>query len=397
MNTIDPNDVELDESLVRQLVAIRRHLHRHPELSFQEHATCSYIIERLAAWGIPYQRIGDTGVFVDIIGESGDGPHIGIRADIDALPIEERTGLPFASEQPGVMHACGHDGHTTILLGTVFQLNRLKDRLSGRVRCVFQPGEELEGAAAQLIQLGVLDNPRVDAMLALHLWPHLPFGTIGVKYGTITASCDDFSMEILGKGGHSARPHQGIDAIAVSGHLLQAISLLVTKANNPVDPVVVHVGKIQGGTASNVIADRVVMEGTVRALTQETRERVKQQLQSLAENVAKTYGAKASIRYSDGYCPVVNDERVTGMLEQSAKVLLGAGHVHVLPVPSMGADDFGAFAEQVPSSYFRLGIRQADQPCFDLHHPEFQFADEIIPVGVRVFTWTVLNGLQKGM
>ncbi|MFY0545636.1 M20 metallopeptidase family protein [Brevibacillus sp. H7] len=396
MGTFTVADVEVKPDLAARLIEIRRHLHRYPELSFQEFQTFEYIASCLKGWGIPYRQVGETGIAVDIIGEKGEGPHIGIRADIDALPIEEKTGLPYASCHPGVMHACGHDGHTAILLGTAYQLYHRRKEWAGRVRCIFQPGEEADGAAQRMIDQGVLEHPRIDGMLGLHLWPHLPHGTVGVKYGAVTASCDDFVIEIEGKGGHSARPHQSVDAIAISAQVLQALSVLVTKGNNPVDPVVVHVGKIQGGTASNVVADRVVMEGTARAVALETRRKLKSQLIQWAESIAASFGGKATVQYTEGHPPVINDERMTRALEESAAEILGPGSVRLLKEPSMGADDFGAFAEKVPSTYFRLGVGQEGRPVYDLHHPQFQFDDSIIPIGVKVLVWTVLSRLQKG-
>jgi amidohydrolase len=389
--------IRVNNQLFEQLVDIRRHLHQYPELSFREFQTCAYIEGILKSWDIPFTRIGETGIMVDIIGEEGGGPHIGIRADIDALPIEEKTGLPFSSASPGVMHACGHDGHTAILLGAVYQLQQNKQLLSGRVRCIFQPGEEADGAARKLMDLGVLDNPRVDAMLALHLWPHLPHGTVGIKYGAITASCDDFVITIEGRGGHSARPHQAIDAIAIGAQILQALPSLVTKGTNPVEPVVVHVGKIHGGTAGNVVADQVVLEGTARAVTRETRAALKRQVVNLSIKMAESLGGTASVQYIDSHPAVINDEQITRALEESAIDLLGGEQVVRLKEPSMGADDFGSFAETVPSVYFRLGTAQSDQPIYDLHHPQFQFADSIIPIGVELFTYAILSRLQKGV
>ncbi|MBI0581186.1 amidohydrolase [Neobacillus cucumis] len=389
--------IQVSEEVTQKLIEIRRHLHQHPELSFQEYNTCGYIARVLEEWGIPYNRIGETGIFVDIIGGNRQGPHIGIRADIDALPIQEQTELPFSSANPGVMHACGHDGHTTILLGTVYQLHRLRDKFSGRVRCIFQPGEEADGAAQQLINLGLLKNPTVDAMLALHLWPHLPHGTIGIKYGAITASCDDFTVEIEGKSGHSARPHQAIDAITISSQIIQSLHTLVTKSSNPVEPVVVHIGKINGGTASNIVADKVVLEGTSRAVTFETRKRLKSQLINLCENIAKSFGGKATVHYKDGHPPVINSEWVTKAVEECAAELFGSEKVVQLKEPSMGADDFGAFAQMVPSTYFRLGTALEGKQAFDLHHPQFEFDESIIPIGVQLFTSTVLSKLSRGV
>ena len=341
--------------------------------------------------GVPYKRVGETGVIVDIVGEKGEGLHVGLRADIDALPIEEKTELPFASKNHGVMHACGHDGHTTILLGAAYQLHRLKGKLRGRVRCVFQPGEEADGAAEQMIRQGALNDPQVDCMLALHLWPHLPFGQVGIKYGAVTASCDEFVIQIDGKGGHCARPHQAVDAIAIGAQVIQSLQYLMAKGTNPVDPVVVHIGKIYGGNATNVVADRVTLEGTTRAVSAESRTRVQSQMNQLVTSVVEAYGAKAHISYQLGQAPVINDDRVTASVEQSAKQLLGTEAVHLLKEPSMGADDFGAFAERVPSTYFRLGIQSEGAPCYDLHHPQFQFDDRILPIGAKLFTFAALS------
>jgi amidohydrolase len=397
VNSFGKETIKVSQELFNQLRQIRRHLHQHPELSFLEYETASYIRSCLERWGIPYRQAGETGIIVDIVGGRGEGAHIGVRADIDALPIEEKTGLSFASVNSGVMHACGHDGHTAILLGTVYQLHQLKDQLAGRVRCIFQPGEEADGAAEQMIKQGVLENPRVDEMYALHLWPHLPHGTIGVKYGGITASCDNFRIVIEGKGGHSARPHQAIDAIAISAQLIQALSFMANKETNPIDPVVIHVGKIQGGAASNVVADQVILEGTARAVSPDTRRRIKDRLIGLTHSIVESFGAKARVTYTDGHPPVINDDEATGSVEEAARELYGEQAVYQLKDPSMGADDFGAFAEKVPSCYFRLGIKQQEAACYDLHHPRFQFDEQIIAIGVEVFTWIVVNRLQKGV
>lgn len=394
---ITKEEIEISNDLSDKLIEIRQHLHKYPELSFEEYQTSDYIGKVLNEWGIPFHKVGVTGIVVDIIGENGEGPHIGIRADIDALPIQERTGLPFSSVKKGVMHACGHDGHATILLGTIFQLHKQKERLAGRVRCIFQPGEEADGAAQELINQGVLENPSVDEMLALHLWPHLPHGTIGLRYGTITSSCDDFVIEIEGKSGHSARPHQAVDAITISSQILQAIPTLVTKSSNPVEPVVIHIGKINGGVASNVVADRVVLEGTTRAVTFETRKKVKKQLINLCEQITNTFGGKAIVHYTEGHPPVINSERVTKTVEESAAELFSPAKIVHLKDPSMGADDFGAFAEKVPSTYFRLGTAVEGKKIYDLHHPQFEFHDSILPVGVQLFTHVILSRLQKGV
>jgi amidohydrolase len=387
---------EWEEGIDEQLFEIRRHLHRFPELSFQEVKTSQYIGSKLDEWGIPYRNICGTGIVVDIWGEAGDGPKVALRADIDALPIEEQSGLPFSSKHPGVMHACGHDGHTTILLGAVFHLWKYKSGLPGMVRCIFQPGEEADGAAQRMIEEGVLEDPLIEVMVALHLWPHLPFGSVGVREGAVTASCDDFVIEIQGKGGHGARPHHAIDAIAIGAEVIRSLQFLAAKGNNPVEPLVIHVGKIYGGSASNVVADRVTLEGTVRAASYDTRTEIKAKLLSLVKGTAELYGGIARIVYRDGNPPVINDAVVKEIVEKSAGDIIGEEHIHPLPAPSMGADDFGFFAEKVPSTYFRLGIRKFGEGTYDLHHPKFMFDETIIPIGSKIFTQFVFNWMQRG-
>lgn len=385
-----------DPSIEPKLFAIRRQLHQFPELSFDEHETSAFIGRCLEEWGIPYQRMCDTGIVVDIAGERGTGRNVVLRADIDALPIQEQSGLSFSSQHDGVMHACGHDGHTTILLGAVYHLWQLKHGFGGVVRCVFQPGEEADGAALKMIQAGVLDNPGIDAAVALHLWPHLPFGTVGLKEGGVTASCDDFTITITGKGGHGARPHQAVDAIAIAAEVIRSLQYMVSKMSNPVEPLVIHVGKIHGGNASNVVADHVTLDGTIRTLSEEVRLDVKAKFLRLVAGLCEQYGAKAAIDYQDGNPAVYNDSSVKAVVEQSAAQIIGRERIHVLPQPSMGADDFGYFARQVPSTYFRLGIKREGMESYDLHHPKFQFDEAILPIGAKIFTQFALNWLEEG-
>ncbi len=387
---------EWEEQIDEHLCAIRRQLHQQPELSFAEYETSKTIEKCLDEWGIPYRRVCGTGIVVDIWGERGDGRRLALRADIDALPIQEESGLSFSSRRLGVMHACGHDGHTAILLGAAYHLWKHRSQFKGMVRCIFQPGEEADGAAKRLIESGVLENPQIEAAVALHLWPHLPFGAVGLKEGGVTASCDDFVIEVKGKGGHAGRPHQAIDAIAIGIEVFRSLEHLAVRMNNPVEPLVIHVGKIQGGTASNVVADHLRMEGTIRTLSEEVRKGVKAKICQMVEGVAGQYGGRAHILYRDGNPAVCNDPAVMAAVKQSASEIVGEAHIHLLPHPSMGADDFGYFAQQVPSTYFRLGIQQEGQETYDLHHPKFWFNDAIIPIGGKLFTQIALNWLQKG-
>ncbi|MGM8364486.1 M20 metallopeptidase family protein [Virgibacillus sp. W0181] len=385
--------------LEQEFITIRRHLHKYPELSFMEFETSSYVEKQLNDWGISNKRVGDTGIVAWITGQKEELPSdnytIGLRADMDALPIKEETGLPFSSVHEGIMHACGHDGHTTILLGAARILHENRKHFSGKVVCVFQPGEEDDGAAKEMIRLGVLNDPKIDGMIALHLWPYLPFGTVGVKSGSMTASCDDFTIEFFGKSGHSARPHEGIDAISVSMQLMQVFQHMVVKMNNPLDPVVVHIGKISGGTARNVVADYAVLEGTTRSLTIENREKVATEIKRLSEEIAATYNTQVRVTYKHGNAPVINDEQLTKVVAEAVREQWGSGDVTELKQPSLGADDFGEFALEVPSSYFRLGIKSPDKETYSLHHPKFDFDDRLVSKGAAIFAYTALKAIYK--
>lgn len=367
-----------------EIISIRRHLHQFPELSFQEFGTSAYIRTILDAWGIAYKTIGETGIYVDIVGTRG-GPAIGLRADIDALPIKEESGVEFSSKYDSIMHACGHDGHTAILLGAIYELHNNKERLEGTVRCIFQPGEEADGAALDLIEKGILINPDIKAVVGLHLWPHIPFGAIGIKQGSITASCDDFKIVIKGQGGHSARPHQAVDAIAISAQLIQNLQTLTAKSFNPVTPMVIHVGKITGGEASNVVADTVIMEGTVRALQSDVREKLRTEIEKVCKAAEVQWDATVDTKFILGAPPIENDMFITTEFEKMAIELLGNEFVLELKDPSMGADDFGYFSAAVPSLYFRLGIKKDNEQSYDLHHPKFHFDDTVLATGVNLF------------
>lgn len=381
-----------------ELIEIRRYLHQNPELSFQEYQTSAFVESKLNELGISNKRIGKTGIVAWIEGEKESSgvasKTIGLRADMDALPITEKTGLPFSSRNNGVMHACGHDGHTTILLGAARLLQKHKASFGGKVICIFQPGEEEDGAAKEMIELGVLTNPNIDAMLALHLWPYLPFGVVGVRGGSMTASCDDFTIKVTGKSGHSARPHEGVDAIAVSIQIYQAIQHLVMKMYNPLDPIVVHFGKIQGGLARNIIADEVVLEGTTRALSTETRKKLAIDIEELVTNIASSCHAEAELEYKWGHAPVTNDIHVTNLLKNAVHEQLGEDMVVELSDPSLGADDFGDFSQEVPSSYFRLGIKKNNEKAYSLHHPKFSFDDQLVSHGAAIFAFSALKVLK---
>ncbi|GAB3790745.1 M20 metallopeptidase family protein [Virgibacillus kimchii] len=391
--------IKESNEIEEELIFIRRHLHSHPELSFKEYETSKYIMGQLDKIGIPYKRIGETGVVAWIDGmkdkEVSSSFTIGLRADIDALPIQEETGHSFSSLNEGVMHACGHDGHTTILLGAARLLYQNKKYFSGKVVCIFQPGEEEDGAAKEMIRLGVLKNPKIDAMVGLHLWPYIPFGKIGIKSGSMTASCDDFTIRIKGKGGHGARPYEGVDAIAVSQYIMQGLQHLVVKTTNPLNPIIIHVGKIMGGSARNVIADEVVMEGTTRALTNKDRELLEIEVKRIVEDITQSFHAKAEVNYVWGHSPIKNDLEMTNIVDESVREQWGDGQIVNLEEPSLGADDFGEFSQQVPSCYFRLGIKKEGEETYNLHHPKFSFDEKVLSRGAATFAYIALKAINK--
>lgn len=386
--------MRLNSKMSKEIIAIRRHLHQHPELSFKEYDTSSYIAKILEAWEIPYTTIGETGIYVDIIG-STEGPAIGLRADIDALPIKEESDVPYKSKYDHIMHACGHDGHTSILLGAVHELYAMREELHGTIRCIFQPGEEADGAALALIEKGVLEDPKIEAVVGLHVWPYLPFGSVGVKAGSMTASCDDFKIVVKGKGGHSARPHEAVDAITVATQLVQNLQSVTAKNFNPVHPMVIHVGKITGGEASNVVADTVILEGTVRALQPDVREQLRTEVEKVCRAAECLWEAKVEVDFILGAPPIENDKFISEEFEKMAKALLGENQVFELKVPSMGADDFGYFSEAVPSLYFRLGIKKEDEISYDLHHPKFHFDDAVLATGVDLYVNFAISLLKN--
>ncbi|VEF49205.1 amidohydrolase family protein, aminoacylase [Bacillus freudenreichii] len=385
------NNWKWDDALNEQLFNIRKHLHQYPELSFKEYETSRYIQDCLKKWGIPFKVVCDTGVVVDITGEAGDGPNISLRADIDALPVTEESGVEFSSKNKGIMHACGHDGHTTILLGAVYHIWKFKSLLKGMVRCIFQPGEEALGAAEKMIKAGVLSQPEINNMVALHLWPKLPLGTVGIKTGDITAASDDFKIEVKGKSGHAARPHEGTDAISIASEIVDSLEYFTSKWKDPVDPLVIHVGQMHGGTAKNVIADQVILEGTIRSISKDTRDRLGVEFPAFVENIAKDFGGKAIVDYRRGLPAIINDPITTDKVGKAAKAVLGENQVKELNSVSMGSDDFGYFAEKVPSCYFRLGVFEENEESFDLHHPKFKFNEEVIPIGAKILTQYVFD------
>jgi amidohydrolase len=364
-----------------RLIEIRRHLHSHPELSGQEYKTAAYVAGVMSSSGLHVQElIGKTGVVAELEG-NGSEPLLAVRADMDGLPIVERTELDFASSQLGIMHACGHDVHTTVGLGTAMVLAQLESRVLGKTRFLFQPAEETAQGARWMIEDGVMQD--VAAILSLHVYPSIRAGTVGIRYGALTAAADDIEIVIIGESGHGARPHEAVDAIWIASQVITTLQQSISRTQNPLHPVVLTIGQISGGRAANVIADRVSLQGTVRSLHPDTRSRLPQWIEKIVAGVCEPYGAKYEINYRRGVPSVLNDPGLTQITEVCAEEALGRDRVELIYEPSLGAEDFSLYLEHAPGTMFRLGVGFADRPTnYPLHHPKFEVDEAAIATGV---------------
>lgn len=371
---------DLALSLAPRLIEIRRHLHSHPELSGQEQQTAAYVAGVLSSCGLQVKEaIGKVGVIGELNGED-DRRLLAIRTDMDALPIQERTGLEFASRQSGIMHACGHDVHTTVGLGTAMILSQLGVPLPGKVRFLFQPAEEIAQGAQWMVEDGAMND--VDAILSVHVFPSIPAGKVGIRYGALTAAADDLEITIVGESGHGARPHEAIDAIWIASQVITALQQAISRTQNPLRPVVLTIGKINGGRAPNVIADHVSLSGTVRSLHPETSETLPAWIENIVTNICQTYGAKCQVSYRRGTPSVQNDPKLTNLLESAAREVWGSESVQIIPEPSLGAEDFSCYLKHAPGSMFRLGVGFSDKKNYPLHHPQFEVDESAIVTGV---------------
>ncbi len=385
------------------LVSIRRDLHAHPELGYEEHRTSGVIRRELEAAGVDLvgDLAGGTGVLGHLPGAADRA--IGLRADIDALPIEERTGLPHASTTPGRMHACGHDGHTTILLGAARVLARLAREGGGLPRPVtfcFQPAEEGGAGGERMVADGCLDGsvigPPVEAMFGLHGWPLLPLGEAGTRPGPLLAAADMFDVTIEGTGGHAAAPHLARDPILAAAAVIQALQQIAARNADPTDSVVVSVTKVEGGSTHNVIPQLVRLRGTVRTVTEASRTMARERLHAIVRSVAEAHGAHADVAWHDGYPVTRNDPGACATAMDALGAVLGPDRVHELPAPTMGGEDFAYYGQRVPAAFVFLGLRPPDvspDAVPQLHQDTFDFNDEAIAPAV---TWMCDLALREG-
>ncbi|MCM0591187.1 MAG: M20 family metallopeptidase [Gloeotrichia echinulata IR180] len=392
-STVDLSRVRLSiRSLQPELVEWRRRLHQKPELGFKETLTAELIEKKLQAWGIEHQTgIAQTGIVAIIKGNKLTSEKVlAIRADMDALPIQELNEVSYRSQHDGVMHACGHDGHTAIALGTAYYLQQHRDDFGGTVKIIFQPAEEGPGGAKPMIAAGVLKNPDVDAIIGLHLWNNLPLGTVGVRSGALMAAVESFDCTILGKGGHGAIPHQTVDTVVVAAQIINALQTIVARNVNPIDSAVVTVGKLHAGSKRNVIPDTANMCGTVRYFNPAYKDFFKQRVEEIIAGTCQSHGAKYKLEYSSLYPPVINDPIIAELVRSVAEEVIETPMGIVPECQTMAAEDMSYFLEAVPGCYFFLGsANPAKDLAYPHHHPRFDFDETALPIGVEIFVRTV--------
>jgi amidohydrolase len=379
-----------------EVVADRRYLHQHPELGFQEENTARFVAEKLRSLGIETRTgVAKTGV-VGLLRGAQQGKTVLLRADMDALPIEELNNVPYKSQIPGVMHACGHDSHTAMLLGVARLLTERKGEIKGTVKFIFQPSEEVPpGGAKPMIEAGVMEDPHVDAAFGVHIGQDLPVGTIGVCAGPTNAASDGFIATIKGVGGHAARPHGSVDPIVVAAQCISALQTLVSREVNPLRQAVITVGSLHAGTVSNIIPEEAIMKATVRTFDPDVRQNLSERIPALIKGISAAMRAEAEVQYRFGYPALVNDPAMTDLVRQVARGIVGPRRV-VEREPGMGGEDMSYFLQQAPGCFFRIGSRNPDRGLiYGHHHPRFDIDDEgALPIGVAAVASVALRYLN---
>lgn len=382
---------EAVKQITEDVIRWRRDFHQYPEVSFKEERTARVVADTLRTLGLPVrEKVNGYGVVADLTGGK-PGPSIALRADMDALPIQEETGLAFASKHEGVMHACGHDGHTAILLGTASVLTRWKDQLQGRVRFIFQPAEELvPGGARGMIDEGVLDG--IDAVFGCHLWSEFPLGDFRTAEGAMMAASDKFTVDIEGKGGHGGLPHHTVDALVTASHLVMAAQHIVSRQLDPLESGVISFGQIHAGSSFNAIAERAALMGTIRSFSPEIRRQLSEGLRRTAESVAQMYGTKILYRYEQGYPPLINHSVEAGIALQAAGKVFGEEQSGWMK-PNMAGEDFAYYLQQVPGAFCFIGAGSPERETFPHHHPKFDIDERALPLAVEWFCRLVFHYL----
>ncbi len=371
-----------------EFVAVRRHLHANPELSYQEFETSKYVQSKLKSFGIPFEIKAETGVLGIIRGKNPDSRVIALRADMDALPIQEENAVDYKSKNPGVMHACGHDVHTTILLGAAKLLNELKEEWEGTVKLIFQPGEERNpGGASYMIKEGVLDNPKPSGIIGLHVHPGLDLGKLSFRKGRVMASADEIYITIKGKGGHAAAPNLTADTILIASHLIVALQQIISRNRNPLSPSVLSICSIQGGHTTNVIPSEVKLMGTFRAMDEAWRFKAHELIRRQAIGLVESMGGEIDLHIDVGYPTVDNDPVFTETAWRLADAYMGKDQVEETEM-RMGAEDFGYYTQKIPGCFYRIGVRNEEKGIVhNVHTPKFDIDERAIETGIGMMAW----------
>lgn len=387
---------ELAHAQHAELVNIRRHLHENPELGFEEVATAQYIADYLAGLGLEVtSQVAKTGV-VALIRGAWPGKTVAIRADMDALPIQELNEVPYKSKHPGKMHACGHDAHVAAAIGAARILWELRDQINGNVKFIFQPAEEAPGGAEPMIAAGVLENPAVDAIIGGHVWGSLESGIIEVMSGPTMASSDIIRLKIIGKGGHAAQPHTTIDPIVIASEIVGALQKLVSRQTDPFESVVISICSFHAGDVFNVIPHSAYLEGAVRTLNNELRQELPHKIEKIIRGITEPYGATYELDYYLGYPVTVNDPGVTETVRKAAISVLGADKVRVAARASMGGEDYAYFLNKVPGTYIRIGTRNPEKGiCQEMHHPRFDIDEAVLELTPVVYAQAAFDLLAE--
>jgi len=381
-------------NIFEEVVGYRRHLHTHPELSFKEFNTSQFIKDKLTDFGIPFTSMANTGVVGLITGDLPSDRVIALRGDIDALPILEANDKPYTSVNTGVMHACGHDVHTSSLLGAAFILNNLKAEFGGTIKLIFQPGEEvLPGGASIMIAEGVLENPKPQHIVGQHVMPLIDAGKVGFRSGIYMASTDELYVTVTGKGGHGAQPHQNIDPVLISAHILVALQQIVSRNADPRLPSVLSFGKVIANGATNIIPNEVKLEGTFRTLNEEWRAQAKVLMKKMAEGIAESMGGSCEFRIMKGYPYLINEEKLTAATRASAEEYLGKENVVDLDI-WMAAEDFAYYSQVTDACFYRLGTGNAEKgTTYSVHHPNFDVDEDALKISTGLMAYIALKQL----
>lgn len=385
----------LSREFSTDVISSRRHLHAHPELSYQEFGTAKYVSQQLRSFGIePKEGVATTGVLAEIRGRNPEKKTIALRADMDALPIQEANDVPYKSTVHGVMHACGHDVHTSSLLGTAKILHAVRDAFEGTVRLLFQPGEEKNpGGASYMIRDGALKNPQPSGIIGQHVFPLLPVGKVGFREGMYMASCDEIYLRVIGKGGHGAAPDLAIDPVVIASHIIIALQQVISRNASPRQPTVLSFGRIIGEGATNVIPDHVDIAGTFRAMDEAWRESALKKIRKMAESIAEGMGGKCQVEISRGYPYLENNPGLTRRIRSAAEAYLGTGNVVDLDI-TLGAEDFSYYSQVIPASFYRLGTRNESKGITSyVHTPTFDIDEDALTIGPGLMAWMAISEL----